>query len=58
MHLEPHFTENCMFGTASLLYSCDNELHSTNVFNIHTFWENDQFNVLDKILSQIIALLI
>lgn len=33
MHLEPHFTKNYMFRTASLLYGCDNELHNKNLFN-------------------------
>lgn len=48
MHLEPHFTENYMFRTASLLYSTYNENHNENLFSIHTFWEDNQFHALDK----------
>lgn len=49
MHLV--ITKNYMFRTASLLYSCDNELRNENLFNIYTFWEKSQFNVLDQRLS-------
>ena len=55
MYLEPHFTDNYMFITVSLLYSCDNEIKNKSLY---TVWEDNQFNTLDKRLSKNIVLLI